>query len=145
MAQRLGFWHLNSGLLYRGITWVALRRGWEEEAPDFPERVWGVSQTPQVWLDLQVYEGRDGALRHQWDAVRELFPEGLVDTMSAAFDRLLATRLGVKAVDALLSGENDVMMGLQGRDIAMVPLEQVTSRQREANLDYYEMAKMLAF
>ncbi|MGC9539619.1 amino acid adenylation domain-containing protein [Streptomyces sp. UG1] len=60
------------------------------DAPDgFPKRVWGVSQTPQVWLDLQVYEGRDGALRHQWDAVRELFPEGLVETMSAAFGRLL--------------------------------------------------------
>ncbi|GAB2971342.1 hypothetical protein GCM10023080_038950 [Streptomyces pseudoechinosporeus] len=60
------------------------------DAPDgFPPRVWGVSQTPQVWLDLQVYEGRDGALRHQWDAVRELFPDGLVETMSAAFDRLL--------------------------------------------------------
>ncbi|KUL43447.1 non-ribosomal peptide synthetase [Streptomyces regalis] len=60
------------------------------DAPDgFPPRVWGVSQTPQVWLDLQVYEGRDGVLRHQWDAVRELFPEGLVETMSAAFDELL--------------------------------------------------------
>ncbi|MER7372427.1 non-ribosomal peptide synthetase [Streptomyces lanatus] len=60
------------------------------DAPDgFPARVWGVSQTPQVWLDLQVYEGRDGALRHQWDAVRELFPDGLVETMSATFDRLL--------------------------------------------------------
>ena len=60
------------------------------DAPDgFPPRVWGVSQTPQVWLDLQVYEGRDGALRHQWDAVRELFPEALVETMSAAFDELL--------------------------------------------------------
>jgi amino acid adenylation domain-containing protein len=60
------------------------------DAPEgFPPRVWGVSQTPQVWLDLQVYEGRDGALRHQWDAVRELFPDGLVETMSAAFELLL--------------------------------------------------------
>ncbi|MGJ5893097.1 non-ribosomal peptide synthetase [Streptomyces niveiscabiei] len=60
------------------------------DAPDgFPARVWGVSQTPQVWLDLQVYEGRDGSLRHQWDAVRELFPDGLVETMSAAFGTLL--------------------------------------------------------
>ena len=63
----------------------------------------------------------------------------------SAFDRLLATRLGVKAVDALLEGQTDVMMGLYGRDITAVPLEQVVSRQREANLEYYEMAKMLAF
>ncbi|QNP74803.1 amino acid adenylation domain-containing protein [Streptomyces roseirectus] len=60
------------------------------DAPDgFPPRVWGVSQTPQVWLDLQVYEGRGGSLRHQWDAVRDLFPEGLVETMADAFGRLL--------------------------------------------------------
>lgn len=43
VAERLGFWHLNSGLLYRGITWVALQRGWEEEAPDFAVRVWGLA------------------------------------------------------------------------------------------------------
>ncbi|MEX1247772.1 MAG: 6-phosphofructokinase [Anaerolineales bacterium] len=63
----------------------------------------------------------------------------------SAFDRLLATRLGVKAVDALLAGQTDVMVGLRGRDIETVPLEEVVSKQREANLDYYEMAKMLAF
>lgn len=63
----------------------------------------------------------------------------------SAFDRLLATRLGVKAVDGLLAGESDVMVGLRGRDIEMVPLQEVVSRQREANLEYYEMARMLAF
>lgn len=39
VADRLGFWHLNSGLLYRGITWVALQRGWSERAPDFADRL----------------------------------------------------------------------------------------------------------
>lgn len=63
----------------------------------------------------------------------------------SAFDRLLATRLGVKAVDAILAGQGDVMMGLRGRDIEAVPLADVVSKQREANLEYYEMAKMLAF
>jgi 6-phosphofructokinase 1 len=63
----------------------------------------------------------------------------------SAFDRLLATRMGVKAMDAVLAGQTDVMMGLRGRDIEAVPLADVVSRQREANLEYYEMAKMLAF
>ncbi len=62
----------------------------------------------------------------------------------SAFDRLLATRLGVKAVEALYGGEHGVMVGLQGRKITTVPLEQVTSRQRQANLAYYEMARILA-
>ncbi len=63
----------------------------------------------------------------------------------SAFDRLLATRLGVKAVDRLLAGESDVMMGLRGRAIESVRLAEVVARQRPANLEYYEMAKMLAF
>jgi 6-phosphofructokinase 1 len=63
----------------------------------------------------------------------------------SAFDRLLATRLGVKAMEGLMAGQSDVMVGLRGRDIEPVPLSDVVSRQREANLEYYEMAKMLAF
>jgi 6-phosphofructokinase 1 len=61
-----------------------------------------------------------------------------------AFDRLLASRMGKHAVDALLAGESDVMVGLQGRDIVTVPLEEVISKNRSANLEYFQMAKMLA-
>ncbi len=63
----------------------------------------------------------------------------------SAFDRLLATRMGVAAVEALLRGESDVMVGLEGRDIQSVPLGEVVGRKRTANLDYHEMSRMLAF
>ena len=63
----------------------------------------------------------------------------------SAFDRLLATRMGVKATDALLAGQSDVMVALQGRNIELVSLDKVVSQQRAANLEYYEMCKMLAF
>lgn len=43
VAERLGFCHLNSGLIYRAITWVALRREWDEDAPGFGERVAGLA------------------------------------------------------------------------------------------------------
>jgi 6-phosphofructokinase 1 len=62
----------------------------------------------------------------------------------SAFDRLLATRMGVRAVEALREGEHGVMVGLMGREISSNPLEEVIARSREANLDYFEMAKMLA-
>ena len=62
----------------------------------------------------------------------------------SAFDRLLAARMGIKAVEALVNGESGKMIGLHGRDIAQVPLEEVTSKQREINMEYVEMVKMLA-
>lgn len=62
----------------------------------------------------------------------------------SAFDRLLATRMGVRAVETLLSGESGVMMGLMGREIQPTSLQEVIERTREANVEYYEMARMLA-
>ncbi len=50
----------------------------------FGEQIWGISQTPQVWLDCQVTE-REGGLFVNWDAVEELFPVGVLDGMFGAF------------------------------------------------------------
>lgn len=61
-----------------------------------------------------------------------------------AFDRMLAARMGVRAVEAWLAGETDVMVALQGRDLELVPLTEVTGKKRPANKDYVEMAKILA-
>ncbi|MGO1599392.1 MAG: amino acid adenylation domain-containing protein, partial [Brachybacterium sp.] len=40
----------------------------------------GLSQTPQVWMDLQVHE-RDGGLMLTMDAVEAIFPSGMVEEM----------------------------------------------------------------
>ena len=61
-----------------------------------------------------------------------------------AYDRLLAARMGTRAVELLLEGQTDVMVGLQEMGINPIPLEEVTSRSRPAASKYYEMAKMLA-
>ncbi|MEU8196214.1 amino acid adenylation domain-containing protein [Microbispora amethystogenes] len=47
------------------------------------ETVYGISQTPQVWIDAQVYE-LDGALALDIDSVVGLFPEGMVEAVHAA-------------------------------------------------------------
>lgn len=40
VAERLGYFHLNSGLLYRAVTWAGIRGGWVgEEGPEFRRRV----------------------------------------------------------------------------------------------------------
>lgn len=61
-----------------------------------------------------------------------------------AFDRLLATSLGVDAMRFLMLGENGVMVGRQGRDNVPVPLEDVVSKTRPLNEEYVKMAKMLS-
>lgn len=43
-----------------------------------------ISQTPQVWLDFQIYE-MDNELMLAWDAVEELFPENLIDEMFSVY------------------------------------------------------------
>jgi 6-phosphofructokinase 1 len=62
----------------------------------------------------------------------------------SGFDRLLATRMGVRAVEALVDGEHGVMVGLDGRSMSTTPLEEVIGSKREASLEYFEMARMLA-
>lgn len=55
----------------------------------FPQRVWGLTQTPQVWLDNKVYESK-GGLAFDWDAVEELFPAGMLDDAFDAYRSLLS-------------------------------------------------------
>jgi 6-phosphofructokinase 1 len=61
-----------------------------------------------------------------------------------AFDRLLATRMGTSAVERLLAGESAVMVGLNGREIVSVPLEDVTTKTREIGEEYFKMAYTLS-
>jgi 6-phosphofructokinase 1 len=61
-----------------------------------------------------------------------------------AFDRLLATSLGVEAMKFLLNGQTGVMVGRQGRDNVAVPLADVVSKTRPLNPEYIAMAKMLS-
>ena len=44
-----------------------------------------------------------------------------------AYDRLLASRKGLKAVEALLDGKSGVMTGLKSHGIEFVPLEDVAA------------------
>lgn len=61
-----------------------------------------------------------------------------------AFDRLLAARMGTKAVELLLDGKTDIMVGLKSTGVEEVSLEEVTTNARSLTMSYYEMAKMLA-
>jgi len=61
-----------------------------------------------------------------------------------AFDRYLATRFGVKAVEFIVSGQFGVMTALDGRDIIPVPLQQVISKKQTLSQEALAMARILA-
>jgi amino acid adenylation domain-containing protein len=61
--------------------------GWQS-VDQLGEVTYGVTQTPQVYLDHQVYQ-RAGNLHLTWDAVEELFPPGLLDDMFGAYTAYL--------------------------------------------------------
>jgi amino acid adenylation domain-containing protein len=52
------------------------------------EQVFGLSQTPQVLLDFQLFEDSHG-LEFNWDAVEELFARGALEDMFGSYCRLL--------------------------------------------------------
>lgn len=60
-----------------------------------------------------------------------------------AFDRLLATRLGAGAVDALARGETGVLVGMvQGR-VTSTPLSEIVGIQKPIDPDLFELARIL--
>jgi len=58
-----------------------------------------------------------------------------------AFDRVLGTRFGVKAVDLVKRGKFGYMASLQGRNVTEVPLEAAVGELKLVPKEYYEMAK----
>ncbi len=58
-----------------------------------------------------------------------------------AFDRVLATRLGVAAADSALDGTDRVMMAVRGMQIEAIPLEEACATVRGVDPKLYEVAR----
>ena len=59
-----------------------------------------------------------------------------------AFDRILGTRFGVKAVELVLAGRFGHMVSLQGNKIVAVSLEQGTGTLKTVDMELYNIAKI---
>jgi 6-phosphofructokinase 1 len=60
------------------------------------------------------------------------------------FDRVLASRLGAAAVEALADEDSGKMVGLCGDEICRVPLDEVVGEQRPLDPDLYRLAGVLS-
>ncbi|KIV52216.1 6-phosphofructokinase [Aneurinibacillus migulanus] len=62
----------------------------------------------------------------------------------SAFDRMLGSRLGAKAVDLLREGQSGKMVGIQRNRITEVDFADVFTIENDIDLDMYELSKTLS-
>lgn len=61
-----------------------------------------------------------------------------------AFDRLLASRLGARAVEELAAGKSGEMVALVGNEIQTVPLAEILGRPKGISRELFELARILS-
>ena len=59
-----------------------------------------------------------------------------------AFDRVLATRYGVAAIDLIHEGKFGYMVALKGNKIVSVPLKDVVGKRKTVDLELYDIASV---
>ena len=59
-----------------------------------------------------------------------------------AFDRVLATRFGVKAFELVMAGKFGYMASISGTDIVEVPIEKAVGKLKTVDMRLYETAKI---
>ena len=60
----------------------------------------------------------------------------------SAQDRILATRMGVAAIDALLDGQRNVMIGVQNDEIVNVPFSKAIKNDKPINRDLLDALRI---
>lgn len=59
-----------------------------------------------------------------------------------AFDRILATRFGIAAIDLVHEGKFDRMVAIKGNKIVSVPLKEVVGKRKPVDLELYDIASL---
>ncbi len=62
----------------------------------------------------------------------------------SCFDRVLASRMGVKAVESLLNGETNYMVGLLNSKMELTPLEQAIKGKTKINLELLRVSDIMS-
>ena len=61
-----------------------------------------------------------------------------------ARDRVLASRLGAAAVEALMEGHDGVMVGIVNNDLKLTPMRNVWSRKKDVAYDLLQLTELLS-
>jgi 6-phosphofructokinase len=59
-----------------------------------------------------------------------------------AFDRVLATRFGIGAIDMVHEGKFGHMVAIKGNGIVSVPFKEVVGKRKTVDLELYDIASV---
>jgi 6-phosphofructokinase 1 len=59
-------------------------------------------------------------------------------------DRILGSRFGVAAIDAVSRGETDVMTALRGDEVVLVPLQEIAGKVKRVPAELLQVVRALA-
>ena len=61
----------------------------------------------------------------------------------SCFDRVLASRMGVKAVESLLEGKSNYMVGILDNKMALTPLDKAVKGHTEINKELLRVSDIM--
>ena len=61
-----------------------------------------------------------------------------------ASDRILASRMGEAAINALLEGQRNIMVGIQNDELVYIPFSKAIKNQKPINRDLLNTIKILS-
>lgn len=121
------------------------------------DRILSLMSAQQRSSIVVVAEGDElGGAHHIAQALREDRAFDAIDTRVSvlghiqrggsptARDRVLASRLGSAAVEALLEGHTGVMVGVVNNDIKLTPIKNVWSRKKDIDYDLLQLTALLS-
>ncbi len=95
-----------------------------------------------------------GGAMHYADRVKKEFPQYDVRVSilghvqrggrPSAHDRILASRMGVAAIDALLEGQRNVMIGVQNNEVVYVPFTRAIKKEKPIDMDLIRVLRELS-
>jgi 6-phosphofructokinase 1 len=62
----------------------------------------------------------------------------------SALDRMIASRMGYTAVEALLEGEYNKMVGIQNQQMVLIPFEEAITKTKEIDRELLKIAEILS-
>lgn len=98
----------------------------------------------------------EGVIENSYDLANEIEEKTGIETkitilghiqrggIPVAFDRLLASRMGGRAVELLLNKKSGRVLGIRGNEIIDEEISKALSMKKEVNKEIYELAKILS-